>query len=186
MGSWVGMWGGVGCPVRFIFQINIIPKVLFNVCSCFACMYAFAPSTVPTRSEEGIDPLQLEFTESCEPPYGCWELSSGPLEEQQLSYPLSHLSTNLFLALISYEILAIKCIFCVAIVSCFLFGRCPVHKTLWDFWPSFGMYILPPESNSVHVCLLENSSLEWSFPCSQRVPELEVSLTNPVSCLIPA
>lgn len=50
-------------PVRFISQINILPKVLFNVCRCFACIYGFVPSTVPTGSEEGIDPLQLEFRE---------------------------------------------------------------------------------------------------------------------------
>lgn len=53
----------VDVPVRFIFQINILPKVLFNVCRCFTCLYAFAPSTVPTGSEKSIDPLQLEFRE---------------------------------------------------------------------------------------------------------------------------
>jgi len=30
------------------------------------------------------DPLELGVTDSCELPYGSWELNSGPLEEQPL------------------------------------------------------------------------------------------------------
>lgn len=31
-----------------------------------------------------LDPLELELTDGCEPPHGCWELNSGPLQEQQV------------------------------------------------------------------------------------------------------
>ena len=32
----------------------------------------------------GIGALELEFTDSCELPRGCWELNLGPLEEQSV------------------------------------------------------------------------------------------------------
>ena len=34
------------------------------------------------RSEEGIGSLGIEVTDGTELPGGCWELNSGPLEEQ--------------------------------------------------------------------------------------------------------
>ena len=34
---------------------------------------------------------QMPITDGCEPPYGCWELNSGPLEKAASA--LSHLST---------------------------------------------------------------------------------------------
>jgi hypothetical protein len=38
-------------------------------------MYVNTLLLSPYTPEEGI-------TDGCEPPYGCWELNSGPLEEQ--------------------------------------------------------------------------------------------------------
>jgi hypothetical protein len=55
-------WNEVtGHPVRFVFQTNVLPKVLFYVYGCFACMFVCAPWAMPTRSEEGIDSLKLEL-----------------------------------------------------------------------------------------------------------------------------
>ena len=48
-------------------------------------------SYLQTHQKRGSDPI----TDSCEPPCGCWELNSGPLEEQSLLFnPLSHLSST--------------------------------------------------------------------------------------------
>jgi hypothetical protein len=33
------------------------------------------------------------ITDGCELPCGCWELNSGPLEEQSVLLPLSHLTS---------------------------------------------------------------------------------------------
>jgi hypothetical protein len=49
----------------------------------FVCLFVYViyVSTLLLSTdtpEEGIDPI----TDGCEPPCGCWELNSGPLEEQ--------------------------------------------------------------------------------------------------------
>jgi hypothetical protein len=41
-------------------------------------MYMSALLLSSDKPEEGIGAI----TDGCEPPYGCWELNSGPLEEQ--------------------------------------------------------------------------------------------------------
>ncbi|CAO2635553.1 hypothetical protein LEMLEM_LOCUS23157, partial [Lemmus lemmus] len=33
------------------------------------------------------------ITDGCEPPYGCWKLNSGPLEEQPVLLTTEHLSS---------------------------------------------------------------------------------------------
>jgi hypothetical protein len=38
-------------------------------CSCFQ-----------THQKKALNPI----TDGCEPPYGCWEFNSGPLEEQSV------------------------------------------------------------------------------------------------------
>jgi hypothetical protein len=48
----------------------------------YVCMYLFyvyeCMSLSSDTPEEGIGSV----TDGCEPPYSCWELNSGPLEEQ--------------------------------------------------------------------------------------------------------
>ncbi|CAO2611376.1 hypothetical protein LEMLEM_LOCUS15124, partial [Lemmus lemmus] len=38
---------------------------------------------MPVGQKRAPDPI----TDGCEPPYGCWELNSGPLEEQAMLLP---------------------------------------------------------------------------------------------------
>lgn len=42
------------------------------------------------RSEEAIGPPETGAMDSCELPHGCWNLNPGPLQEQLVSFPLSH------------------------------------------------------------------------------------------------
>jgi hypothetical protein len=55
------------------FFFFLVKKNFFNVfyvhCSC-----------LPTHQKRALDPI----TEGCEPPWGCWELNSGPVEEQSV------------------------------------------------------------------------------------------------------
>ena len=41
---------------------------------------------MPEEPEEGICSSNLELQMVYEPPYGCWELISGPLQEQQVLF----------------------------------------------------------------------------------------------------
>jgi len=53
------------------------------VCVTVLCLYYMYVNTLSLSSdtpEEGSDPI----TDGCEPPYGCWELNSGPLEGQSV------------------------------------------------------------------------------------------------------
>jgi hypothetical protein len=43
-------------------------------------MYVSTLSLSSDTTEEASDPI----TDGCEPPCGCWELNSGPLEEQSV------------------------------------------------------------------------------------------------------
>ena len=43
-------------------------------------MYSVVPAYVPTCLKRAPDPV----TDGCEPPCSCWELNSGPLEEQSV------------------------------------------------------------------------------------------------------
>jgi hypothetical protein len=46
-------------------------------------MYLSTPLLYSDTPEEGIRSHALT-TDGCEPPYGCWELNSEPLEEQSV------------------------------------------------------------------------------------------------------
>lgn len=37
---------------------------------------------LPCRPKEGDSSLRTGVTEGCEPPCGCWELNTGPVEDQ--------------------------------------------------------------------------------------------------------
>jgi hypothetical protein len=49
------------------------------------------------------DPLELEVTDSCEPPCGCWELNPGPLEEQPVVLTIEP-SLQLNISVFSFKI----------------------------------------------------------------------------------
>jgi hypothetical protein len=52
-------------------------KTLFILCIWILC------SCLQTHQKRASDPI----TDGCEPPCGCWELNSGPLEEQSMLLP---------------------------------------------------------------------------------------------------
>lgn len=62
-----------------LFFILCIWLFCLQVCLCATCMQRHWP-------EEGNVPLELELQQGCELPKGCWELSPGPLQEQQMSH----------------------------------------------------------------------------------------------------
>jgi hypothetical protein len=57
---------------------------------CVTCMHALRVSTCVTymqvlrELEDNIGSLGTGATDSCELPYGCWELSLGSLQDQQV------------------------------------------------------------------------------------------------------
>ena len=60
---------------------------MFCICRCFIkkdlFIYFLYMSTLPclqTPQKRASDPI----TEGCEPPCGCWELNSGPMEDQSV------------------------------------------------------------------------------------------------------
>ena len=58
--------------LRVFFLFLSFTYFLFYVHQCFACMYVC----------EGIRAPGTGVTDSCELPYGGWELNRGPLEKQ--------------------------------------------------------------------------------------------------------
>jgi hypothetical protein len=52
-------------------------KDLFIYCM-YVCKYTVAVFTHSRRER------QISFTDGCEPPCGCWDLNSGPSEEQSV------------------------------------------------------------------------------------------------------
>ena len=79
-------------PFIALFKRNIKYSLfLLYVCKCFTWVY-YMYASCPWRAEDGIGSLRTGLTDSCELPYGCWELNLWPLEEQ---YMLSHCPTLL-------------------------------------------------------------------------------------------
>jgi hypothetical protein len=62
----------------FIHEYTIALLVVFLLAYLF--MYVSTLSLSSDTPEEGTDPI----TDGCEPSCGCWELNSGPLEEQSV------------------------------------------------------------------------------------------------------
>jgi hypothetical protein len=59
--------------------------VFFYVYECFACMYVFVPGAllVPTEAKTEYE-IPWNGTDSCEPPFLCWEPTWDPLDPLQL------------------------------------------------------------------------------------------------------
>lgn len=56
----------------FIFMdVGVFPSVCLHTTS-MQC---------PWKPRRTVDPLKSAVTDSCEPPFGCWESIPGPLEE---------------------------------------------------------------------------------------------------------
>jgi hypothetical protein len=64
-------------PIFFLFSrfIYCMYIYLFNVYEYTSCLQ--------THQKRASDPIR----DGCEPPCGCWELNSGPLEEQSVLLP---------------------------------------------------------------------------------------------------
>ena len=71
--------------IFFIFTFVIIILFYKSVLSAYMSVYYHVHAWYPQRSqrsEESVRSSGTGATDSCEPPYGCWELNLGPLEEQ--------------------------------------------------------------------------------------------------------
>ena len=70
----------------FIFTVLAFYLFVF-ICIClyFMCMSVLPAcmwiTFVPNAYVEARRGYQLEFQDGCEPPYECWELNLGPLQE---------------------------------------------------------------------------------------------------------
>jgi hypothetical protein len=64
-----------GCFLKYIS----LKSFFSNVYLFILCIRAHHCS-LQTHQKRTSDPI----TDGCEPPYGCWELNSGPLEEQSM------------------------------------------------------------------------------------------------------
>lgn len=76
-----------------------------------------------------LDPV-IDVRESCEPPWGCWKLSSDPWEEQLVFYLLN----NLF---IPHYMNLIHCIFYWGKVICLSWYYCKTILYNWIFTYTF-------------------------------------------------
>ena len=57
----------------FLFSFSFFLKIyLFIICEYTVAVFR--------HTREGMDPI----ADGCEPPCGCWELNSGPLEQQSV------------------------------------------------------------------------------------------------------
>lgn len=52
-----------------------------------ACMYVYYVPIVSLEARRGPRPPETGFIGGCEPPYGCREPNTGPLERQQVLLP---------------------------------------------------------------------------------------------------
>jgi hypothetical protein len=57
-----------------------------------ACIFVYHMWILPIEAILPIDPLELELHADCELLYGCWELNSGPFQEQQVVLTTEQLS----------------------------------------------------------------------------------------------
>jgi hypothetical protein len=63
--------GGKENAINILFKKNLKRIYLFYV-------YEYIGCSLRTYQKKASDPI----TDGCEPPCGCWDLNSGPLEEQ--------------------------------------------------------------------------------------------------------
>ena len=69
--------GTNGLTVSFIYLIIFKKIYLFILCMWVHC------SCLQTHQKRALDPM----TDGCEPPCGCWDLNSGPSQEQSVLLP---------------------------------------------------------------------------------------------------
>jgi hypothetical protein len=65
--------------------------ILLYMYECFACVHIHEIRVCLKRSEEDRRAPGTGVTDGCEPPCGCWELNSGPLDHWAISPALSSL-----------------------------------------------------------------------------------------------
>jgi len=58
--------------------------IVFSISNLFFQIYLFYSRALSAGTPTCQKKLPGPITDSCEPPCGCWELNSGPLEEQPL------------------------------------------------------------------------------------------------------
>jgi hypothetical protein len=68
-------------PLHNLFKMKYL-KIFIYYIFIFIYMNTLLLSSV-THQKSALDPIR----DGCEPPCGCWELNSGPLEEQSVLTP---------------------------------------------------------------------------------------------------
>jgi hypothetical protein len=69
--------------MQIYLKAYTLPAILFVclfVCLKIYLLYMSTLSLFQTHQKKALDPI----TDGCEPPCSCWELNSGPLEEQSV------------------------------------------------------------------------------------------------------
>jgi hypothetical protein len=72
---YIMVWAELIEAIFILFFPLIFKKRLF-----IYYVYSILPAYMPTHQKRAPDPI----TDGCELPRGCWELNSGPLEEQSV------------------------------------------------------------------------------------------------------
>jgi hypothetical protein len=104
--------------VRILFYLVFFLKILFIIYLLFHC------HCLQTHQKRPSDPI----TDGCEPPCGCWDLNSGPLEEQSVLLTTEP-SLQPLVRTLNFQI--------TVIIFSFLFGV----NLLWGIAP---LSLLPP------------------------------------------
>lgn len=100
-------------PVQVFRVIGLLLFCYFLINLFFMCVSVQPAFTsvqqlclqCPQTLEEDVASPGTGVRESCEPPHVCWELKSGPLEEQPVLLLLGKLSPLILLFLIHYHFL---------------------------------------------------------------------------------
>lgn len=81
-----GRWQGADFLIFIPFIYSFCIYSFCSMCECFSLMYVCVPNgrLVIQRSQKGIRPLRTGAIDCSEPPCGCWEQNSVPLQEQQM------------------------------------------------------------------------------------------------------
>lgn len=86
------IWGGTIIQWQ---ETDIFEKNYYCMCMglLLACVFVYHEHIVPRRPEVGFGFPETVVKNSCELPCRRWESNSHPLEEEQSSFPLSHVSS---------------------------------------------------------------------------------------------
>jgi hypothetical protein len=119
-------------------------------------------SCLQTHQKRASDPI----TDDCEPPCSCWDLNSGPLEEQSSALKLWAISS-------APQILFIICVYVVCVPQCLFGGQGTSCKnwlslsTTWVPTPRLGCF-----------CPLSHFTGPWIFNTGAQIVKISTVLDS--------